>query len=514
MRPRSQSKTQKCQCNHFDNLHCLSTAGYTRCNVSAGQHVAVAGANLRFSPRSSLGRPKSRADRVASHPYPSRLWPEIGRASRGRRGSTSIHCAEDAVGRDGQRPHRAPGYVYPPHSYHLLSLTIVAVTPLDVVRVRLQSQSHVPSAAASKASTLSTSAFANLPPNLGISSCCREVFWVNNNAPYCVVGAPSMSVISNTGVTSASCAAEEAQSRTFTSTLDGIRKIARYEGPRTLWRGLSPTLLMAVPGNVIYFAGYDWLRFAPESPFLRLGMNDNYAPLFAGSAARVLAAIAVSPIEMFRTRMQASNSMTSAGHFRDTMQGMREMIQTNGLRSMWTGLSLTLWRDVPFSAIYWWGYEYCRNELTNMREKARGRGRIDGRRPDAVRLRSQSRSREDHTATLIDSFVAGATSGAVAAFVTTPFDVGKTRQQVVKHAKDTVSTSAGQVGKLPEELVMPRFLWHIFKEQGMSGLFKGWGARCLKVAPACAIMISSYELGKKMAGGINEKRDQRRNPDR
>jgi solute carrier family 25 protein 39/40 len=239
-------------------------------------------------------------------------------------------------------------------------------------------------------------------------------------------------------------------------------------------------------------------------------MSDNNAPLFAGSAARILAAIAVAPIEMFRTRMQASKSTTSAGHFRDTLHGMREMIRTDGLRSMWTGLTLTLWRDVPFSAIYWWGYEYTRNVLTDTREKARGREKIDGRRPDALRLRSQSRSREDHTTTLIDSFVAGAASGAVAALVTTPFDVGKTRQQVVKHAKDTVSGSAAQVGKLPEELAMPKFLWHIFKEQGMSGLFKGWGARCLKVAPACAIMISSYELGKKMAGGINEKR---RNPD-
>ena len=194
------------------------------------------------------------------------------------------------------------------------------------------------------------------------------------------------------------------------------------------------------------------------------------------------------------------------------MQGMREMIGTQGLRSMWTGLTLTLWRDVPFSAIYWWGYEYGRNVLTNTRERARGRQKIDGKRPDALQLRTRSRSREDHTATLIDSFVAGAASGAVAAFVTTPFDVGKTRQQVAKHTQETVSASAKQAAKAPEELLMPKFLWHIFKEQGMSGLFKGWAARCLKVAPACAIMISSYELGKKMAGDITSNKN-RRDPD-
>jgi solute carrier family 25 protein 39/40 len=258
---------------------------------------------------------------------------------------------------------------------------------------------------------------------------------------------------------------------------------------------------MAIPANVIYFAAYDWLRY---QPFRRMGMNDNYAPLAAGSTARTLAAIVVSPIEMFRTRMQASNaSAGSAGHFRETMQGMREMIASNGLRSMWTGLTLTLWRDVPFSAIYWWGYEYGRNILTDRRERNRGRGRIDGRSADAFQLRTRSRSRENHMSTLIDSFISGAASGAVAALVTTPFDVGKTRQQVVKYAREGASATAG---KLPEEMVMPRFLWHIFKEQGLGGLFRGWGARCLKVAPACAIMISSYELGKKMAGSVNVKK--------
>jgi solute carrier family 25 protein 39/40 len=387
-------------------------------------------------------------------------------------------------------------------------LTSLLVTPLDVVRVRLQSQPHT---STSRTPTLPTQ-FSNLPPNLGISSCCREVFWVNNNAAYCVAGPPSSTIVNSEGV---ACAVEEANAKTFNSTLDGIRKIAKNEGPLTLWRGLSPTLAMAVPGNVIYFAGYDWLRAAPQSPFVRMGMSDDYAPLFAGSTARILAAIAVSPIEMFRTRMQATHSQpkgstASVSYFKDTAKGMREMIGEKGVRSLWTGLTLTLWRDVPFSAIYWWGYEAMRNQLTDARESSRGRSRIDGRSPNAQRLRSRSRSQEDHTATLVDSFIAGATSGAIAAFVTTPFDVGKTRQQVVKHgaAMDT-SIAASQAAKTlaPEELPMPRFLWHIFKEQGMSGLFRGWTARCLKVAPACAIMISSYEIGKKMAGGINHRRN-------
>lgn len=299
------------------------------------------------------------------------------------------------------------------------------------------------------------------------------------------------------------CAAEETQRRTFNSTLDGLRKIARNEGLTTLWRGLSPTLLMAVPANVIYFAGYDWMRASDKSP-IKARVSDQYAPLVAGSVARVLAAIAVSPIEMLRTRMQASHPTSTASVMKETIGGLKEMVSTDGYRSLWRGLGLTLWRDVPFSAFYWWGYEYGRETLEGLRVRSEGDDLLPG--SDLSRSRRRSMGELDHKTVLIDSFIAGATSGAIAAFITTPFDVGKTRQQTLRHTKDKtpVDTAKGYVR--PEDRSMPRFIWHIFRTEGAAGLFKGWAARCLKVAPACAIMISSYEIGKKMAHASNEKR--------
>ena len=142
-----------------------------------------------------------------------------------------------------------------------------------------------------------------------------------------------------------------------------------------------------------------------------------------------------------------------------------------------------------------------RNTLTNVRDpQANATGRP----------RANSQSNDNHTATFVDSFVAGAVSGAIASVVTTPFDVGKTRQQVLEHEPNSNVQSAARASKLrPEELSMPRFLFHIWKEEGAAGLFRGWAPRCLKVAPACAIMISSYEIGKKMARRMNEKKNSR-----
>lgn len=375
---------------------------------------------------------------------------------------------------------------------------LFAVTPLDVVRVRLQSQS---SPSPSQPSNSNTHPFVRLPPNLGVSACCKEMYWVQNQSQFCVASAPTAAAVDE--MLMAECAAEETERRAINSTLDGLRKIARNEGVTTLWRGLSPTLAMSIPANVIYFAGYDWLRTSKKSPINGM-ISDAYAPLVAGSVARMLAAFAVSPIEMLRTRMQASQSASPTGVMKETISGMREMVAEEGPRSLWRGLTLTLWRDVPFSAFYWWGYEYGREKLHNMREEARGRDPVSR---GSSRGRSRSRSDLDHKTVLIDSFIAGAASGAIAAFVTTPFDVGKTRQQILRHQKESSRTHVGGSGIPPEARAMPRFLWHIFKTEGAAGLFKGWAARCLKVAPACAIMISSYEIGKKMAHTVNERKE-------
>ena len=302
---------------------------------------------------------------------------------------------------------------------------------------------------------------------------------------------------------------EETQRKTFNSTYDGLRKIARNEGYLTLWRGLSPTLMMAVPGNVIYFTGYDWLRYNSLSPIKRT-TSDVYVPLVAGAVARVAAGIAVSPIEMFRTRMQATSGVSSSV-FRDTLVGLHRMTKTQGYTSLWRGLTLTMWRDVPFSGFYWWGYEYIRNALTDRRETAKGVILDPARATTGGRA---TQDQENHAITFVDSFIAGAVSGAVASVVTTPFDVGKTRQQTYQHAGDDAPSvqaakDLAKSGRVPpEERSMPRFLYHIFKEEGARGLFKGWIPRCLKVAPACAIMISSYEIGKRWARNMNEKAEE------
>lgn len=350
------------------------------------------------------------------------------------------------------------------------------MTPLDVVRVRLQSQHPAlpPRAAATATAIRNTPLRAHkLPlsplhfqstaalsaPELGVTACCREVFWITNTSEACIALSPAVSPTSLAD----SCVVEETSRRRFHGTWEGLVKIARYEGITSLWRGLSPTLLMAIPANVIYFTGYDALR---ASPLAALGPT--WAPLLAGASARAIAATAISPLELFRTRLQAAGTHS----FRDTVAGVREMVAAKGVASLWRGLGLTLWRDVPFSGVYWLGYEAIREGLQKQREREWHLTAA----PLDIRRRGTPPKDLHAESTFADSFIAGAASGAVAALITTPFDVGKTRRQI------SGGDAAGES--------VPRVLKAIWMTEGWAGLMRGCVPRMLKVAPACAIMVS------------------------
>jgi solute carrier family 25 protein 39/40 len=229
--------------------------------------------------------------------------------------------------------------------------------------------------------------------------------------------------------------------------------------------------MMAVPATVVYFVGYEQIRNGIQrlEPSLPL-RTDVVGPLLAGSSARILAATIISPLELIRTNMQ---HLGRDGTIRTVLGQVASASRREGVSILWRGLVPTLWRDVPFSAIYWSGYEVLRARL----------------RPLIVGPRR--RPREEAAL----SFASGALSGALAAFATTPFDVAKTRRQVgISHG------SPAHPGYIPSILQEPagvfRQLGEIWRSEGPAGLFSGVVPRVFKVAPACAIMIGSYEFGK------------------
>lgn len=88
------------------------------------------------------------------------------------------------------------------------------------------------------------------------------------------------------------------------------------------------------------------------------------------------------------------------------------------------------------------------------------------------------------------NLVAGSTAGAVAAAATTPLDVVKTRAQLHPGSGAPAESAAGIVASLKQ----------IASSGGVRALFTGVVPRAVRAAPACAIVVASYEAIKTLYG--------------
>lgn len=329
-------------------------------------------------------------------------------------------------------------------------LTSLVVTPFDVIRVRIQQQEVLPKECCSvpDGPTLSARNTLQNMPAAQLSHTPNEPFWINKS--YCKAS-PDCTKI--------------------TSTYQGIVCILRNEGISTLWRGLSITLFMTIPSNIIYFTGYEYIRdhsFFPNHP-----LN----PLLCGSLARTMAATVISPFELIKTRLQsipADRTGKRNNIARNLIRDMYATARANGLGTLFKGLKITLWRDVPFSGIYWSCYETFKLQFGLLLK---------------ADFSSQNTASSEDWRIFATSFLSGSLAGTVAALCTNAFDVGKTRLQIATEASPHIK------GRRPSMFL---FLYDIYKAEGIGALYTGIGPRVLKIAPACAIMISSYEVGKKL----------------
>ncbi|KAI9005782.1 mitochondrial carrier domain-containing protein [Phycomyces nitens] len=331
-------------------------------------------------------------------------------------------------------------------------LTSLLVTPMDVVKLRLQTQHYD--------SSRKTKCCSPFSPKNGLKICTLTSGIQHYSKIFSKKSTRQVASIHECAIELPNRPFAPKNPQMLKGTLDGFHTIVKNEGLTALWRGLSPALLMSVPANVIYFVGYDYLKVIIQ-PYTSTKHND-YSPLVAGGLARTVAVALISPIELFRTRLQAA---TGVNDFRNVLYGVQNMMKKDGVRALWRGLPPTLWRDVPFSAMYWMTYEKTKHALMAYTNKS-----------------SVTMAQGD----LYISFIAGAFSGMCAAAITTPFDVAKTRRQV-DSGKDSTSMKSVKV---------PAILKQIYIQDGIQGLFRGITPRVAKVAPSCAIMISSYEIGK------------------
>lgn len=237
------------------------------------------------------------------------------------------------------------------------------------------------------------------------------------------------------------------------------RSIFEKEGVLAFWRGLNAMLAMQAPSTAVYMVCYEAFK---------AGLNDQMAekrrglvPVVAGSFARVVAATAFAPLELVRTNQAAGRGLTMAETF-------RSILANRGVAGLYAGVMPTLYRDVPFSALYWYAFEEGKVLLRDAGMTGVWHDR-DGRP-------------EPSTGAV---FLSAAVGGAIAAVATHPFDTIKTRMQV------DVTNGAGHARESSMRVI---------REMGPSILYRGLGLRLMQIVPGTSAMMLTYSIVKRFMG--------------
>lgn len=271
--------------------------------------------------------------------------------------------------------------------------------------------------------------------------------------------------------------------------LSTFLNIIRSEGILTQYRGLRPALLISIPSNVIYFSSFDILR-SNISNLMNIyvdkkGIKDNtyntiytniIPPIGSGILSRQQSTTIVSPLELIRTKAQ-----TIPGSIPLPMiKVQEEEIKNGGISNQFRGLSATLQRDIPFSAIYWVCMERLRHTYIQ-------------------NLSSRTQTSYD---IMFGSLISGMFSGTIATIITHPFDIIKTYKQVNLYNVRDVKSSTSPIICKPQifqntytkNLSTWDLLNEIVNKDGFRGLYTGQLPRLSRVAPSCGIMIALYGM--------------------
>lgn len=245
---------------------------------------------------------------------------------------------------------------------------------------------------------------------------------------------------------------------TVKTRLQSERGFWRSGGFRGIYKGIGATATGSTPTAALFFVTYESMK-----SFLSQNATKQQSPLvhmLAASCGEIVACLIRVPVEIAKQRKQALVARKE-----NSFQILYNAFKQEGLRKgVYRGFGITIMREVPFSLIQFPLWEYLKVQW----EPTTG-------------------------LPLNPAFVAlcGAFSGGIAAGLTTPLDVLKTRIMLSESSTKTT---------------IPKIIKSIYRENGIKGLFAGFVPRVLWITLGGAIFFGVYDLMTSLLNARVEKR--------
>ncbi|PKS13077.1 hypothetical protein jhhlp_000418 [Lomentospora prolificans] len=257
---------------------------------------------------------------------------------------------------------------------------------------------------------------------------------------------------------------------TLKTRLQSPEGFIRSGGFSGIYRGVGSALVGSAPGASLFFLTYETTKSLAASFLPAHDSSSAAAAKFAGPATHMVAAslgevAACSvrvPTEVVKQRAQAGQFKSSAAALADIL-GKRKEIGLAGLRrELYRGWGITVFREIPFTVIQFPLWEAL---------KGWGRARRRRNNPQAA-----EKGGVELDVGAVESGLYGSLAGGIAAGLTTPLDVLKTRVMLSKQSRSVGSVFTA-----------------ILREEGPRVLFSGIGPRVMWISAGGAIFLGSYQ---------------------
>ncbi|EME50317.1 hypothetical protein DOTSEDRAFT_165457 [Dothistroma septosporum NZE10] len=167
--------------------------------------------------------------------------------------------------------------------------------------------------------------------------------------------------------------AAQGTQRVYTSLVSSIRDISRHEGISGWFKGLNAGIGQIVPYMGLFFALYESLKPPLSTMQLPFGSGD----AVAGIIASILSKTAVFPLDTVRKRLQVQGPTRKRYiggeripvYERGVVGTLGMILRREGTVGLYRGLTVSLVKAAPSSAVTMWAYERALGVIMRMGEK-------------------------------------------------------------------------------------------------------------------------------------------------